>query len=240
MESPLNAEQARQAAEAQAYQINLEALVAARTEQLRDSIHQLERCYDITLEALGDALRLKDAGIAIHSRRVCEFTIALGRALGVPRSEIDVIARGAFLHDIGMLAVPESILQKPGPLTPEETARMQEHCNAGYRMLEKIPFLQHAAEIVHAHHERYDGTGYPRGLKGDRIPLGARICAVAEAFDAITSDRPYRTARSLEAAQAEIEAGSGKQFDPKVVRVFLEMNGTIWQELRHEVEMRRG
>lgn len=153
--------------------------------------------------------------------------------------QISVIGRGAFLHDIGMLAVPESILQKPGPLTFDETARMRKHCNVGYRMLEKIPFLQCAAEIVYAHHERYDGTGYPQGLKGDQIPWGARICAVAETFDAITSDRPYRAARSLEAAQAEIEAGSGKQFDPEAVKVFLEINEGVWHELRSEVGTRR-
>jgi putative nucleotidyltransferase with HDIG domain len=236
MEGPLNSDQAYQAS--QAYLANLEVLVAARTEQLRTVMREMERCYDITLLALGDALRLKDPGIASHSQRVTAFSIAICRALGVPKDQIDVIVRGASLHDIGMLGVPEAILRKPGALSAEETASMREHCNAGYQLLRKIPFLAHTAEVVFAHHERYDGTGYPRGLKGDRVPIGARICAVAEAFDTITSDRPYSKAQSLEAARAEIMKGSGRQFDPTVVRIFLEIHAQVWDSLRSEIQSR--
>jgi putative nucleotidyltransferase with HDIG domain len=224
--------------ENRAYQTNLEALVAARTEQLRNAIQDLERSYDITLEALGDALDLKDAETEGHSRRVTAFTIAIARAMGVPKDQIDVIARGAFLHDIGKMAIPDGILNKPGKLDPPEIERMREHCYDGYRMLQKIPFLKEAAEIVYSHQECFDGSGYPRQLKGEQIPLGARIFAVADTLDAIMSDRPYRKAQSLEAARAEIQKWSGRQFDPEVVKVFLEMHESIWQELRRQIDNR--
>src|SRR5512138_1456850 len=159
--------------ENRAYQSNLESLVAARTEQLRQAMTDLERSYDITLEALGDALDLKDAETEGHSKRVTAFTIAIARAMGLSGDKIRVIARGAFLHDIGKMAIPDSILRKPGALTQEEIAIMREHCYRGYQMLRKIPFLSEAAEIVYAHHEFWDGSGYPRGLKADAIPLGA-------------------------------------------------------------------
>src|SRR2546427_6419946 len=174
--------------ENRAYQTNLEALVTARTEQLRKAMSNLERSYDITLEALGDALDLKDAETEGHSKRVTAFTIAIARAMGLPDDQIRVIARGAFLHDIGKMAIPDAILRKPGALNPEEIATMREHCYHGYQMLKKIPFLQEACDIVYTHQERFDGTGYPRGLKGNEIPLGARIFAVADTLDAITSD----------------------------------------------------
>jgi putative nucleotidyltransferase with HDIG domain len=222
--------------ENRAYQTNLEALVNARTEQLRQAMSELERSYDITLEALGDALDLKDAETEGHSKRVTAFTIAMARAMGLPQDKIRVIARGAFLHDIGKMAIPDAILRKPGALTPEETEMMKEHCYRGYQMLRKIPFLQEASDIVYAHQERYDGTGYPRKLKGEEIPLGARIFAIADTLDAITSDRPYRAAQSIQAAREEIKRWSGRQFDPKVVEVFLGMPESIWRDLRREID----
>src|SRR5215831_11224106 len=157
--------------ENRAYQTNLEALVAQRTQQLRTAFLDLERSYDITLEALGDALDLKDSETEGHSKRVTAFTIAIARAMGIAADRIRIIARGAFLHDIGKMAIPDAILRKPGPLTEEERAIMREHCYRGYQMLRKIPFLTEAAEIVYSHQECYDGTGYPRGLKNDEIPL---------------------------------------------------------------------
>jgi putative nucleotidyltransferase with HDIG domain len=196
---------------------------------------ELERSYDITLEALGDALDLKDAETEGHSKRVTAFTIALARAMGLPAERIRVIARGAFLHDIGKMAIPDAILRKPGKLTPQETEIMREHCARGYQMLKKIPFLSEAAEIVYSHQERYDGTGYPRGLKGDAIPMGARLFAIADTLDAITSDRPYRAAQSIEAARKEIALFSGTQFDPNIVSVFLRMPVSIWDDLRNEI-----
>ena len=221
--------------ENRAYQSNLEALVTARTDQLRQTMTDLERSYDITLEALGDALDLKDAETEGHSKRVTAFTIAIARALGVSNDEIRVIARGAFLHDIGKMAIPDSILRKPGALTPEETAIMREHAYRGYQMLRKIPFLAEASEIVYSHQEKFDGSGYPRGLKGEDIPLGARIFAIADTLDAITSDRPYRAAQTFQAAREEIRRWTGRQFDPEIVKVFDSMPESIWDDLRREI-----
>lgn len=221
--------------ENRAYQSNLESLVAARTEQLRQAMTDLERSYDITLEALGDALDLKDAETEGHSKRVTAFTIAIARAMGLSGEKIRVIARGAFLHDIGKMAIPDAILRKPGALTEAETEIMREHCFQGYQMLKKIPFLSEASEIVYSHQERFDGTGYPRGLSGQDIPTGSRIFSIADTLDAITSDRPYRAAQSIQVAREEIERFSGRQFDPEVVRVFLEMPDTIWEDLRKEI-----
>src|SRR5262244_3920839 len=228
--------------ENQRYQNHLEQMVADRTDKLQRALAELqkamgnlERSYDITLEALGDALDLKDAETEGHSKRVTAYTIAIARQMGVPKEEMDVIARGAFLHDIGKMAIPDDILLKNGPLTPEQVTIMREHCYLGYKMLKKIPFLQDAAEIVYAHQERYDGTGYPRGLKGKEIPLGARIFSVADTLDAITSDRPYRAAQSIPAAREEVVRFSGRQFDREVVQVFLQMPDTIWDDLRKEI-----
>ncbi len=217
------------------YRHELEQLVAARTEMLQRTMRDLERSYDITLEALGDALDLKDSETEGHSRRVTAYTVALGRAMGLDESELRVIGRGAFLHDIGKMAIPDAILRKPEKLTEEEQAVMREHCVRGYRMLRKIPFLREAAEIVYSHQERYDGKGYPRGLSGDQIPIGARIFSIADTLDAITSDRPYRSASSFTAAQAEILRCAGTQFDPVIVDVFLHTPCSIWQELRDEI-----
>jgi len=221
--------------ENRAYQVNLETLVAARTEQLRQAMSDLERSYDITLEALGDALDLKDAETEGHSKRVTAFTIAVARAMGLSSDRIRIIARGAFLHDIGKMAIPDSILRKPGALTPEEINIMKEHCWHGYQILRKIPFLTEAAEIVYAHQEKWDGSGYPRNLKGDEIPLGARIFGLADTMDAIMSDRPYRAAQPFSAARDEIVKWSGRQFDPNIVKTFVEMPESIWHDLRKEI-----
>ena len=222
--------------ENRAYQMNLESLVSARTEQLRQTMADLERSYDITLEALGDALDLKDSETEGHSKRVTAFTIAIARAMGLTAERIRVIARGAFLHDIGKMAIPDAILRKSGPLSEEERSIMREHCFRGYQMLRKIPFLSEASEIVYTHQERYDGSGYPRGLRGNEIPLGARIFAVADTLDAITSDRPYRAAQSIRAAREEITRCSASQFDPDVVRTFQSMPESIWLDLRKEID----
>ncbi len=217
------------------YQTNLESLVKARTDQLQAAMANLERSYDITLETLGDALDLKDRETEGHSKRVTAFTIAIARAMGLPREQINTIARGAFLHDIGKIAIPDKILNKPGKLEPDEMMIMKEHAYHGYQIVKKIPFLAEAADIVYSHQERFDGTGYPRGLKGEQIPLGARIFSVADTLDAITSDRIYRAAQTLQAARDEIGKWSGRQFDPEVVNVFLEMPDNIWDDLRNEI-----
>src|SRR6185369_16711444 len=221
--------------ENRAYQTNLEVLVTARTEQLRQAMNDLERSYDITLEALGDALDLKDAETEGHSKRVTAFTIAIARAMGLSSDRIRVIARGAFLHDIGKMAIPDAILRKPGALTPDEINIMKEHCWHGYQILRKIPFLSEAAEIVYAHQEKWDGSGYPRQLKGDEIPLGARIFSLADTMDAIMSDRPYRAAQPFSAARDEIARWAGRQFDPNIVKCFVDMPESIWHDLRKEI-----
>ncbi len=221
--------------ENRAYQVNLETLVAARTDQLRQAMSDLERSYDITLEALGDALDLKDAETEGHSKRVTAFTIAIARAMGLSNDRIRIIARGAFLHDIGNMAIPDAILRKPGALSPEEINIMKEHCWHGYQILRKIPFLTEAAEIVYAHQEKWDGTGYPRQLKGDEIPLGSRIFSLADTMDAIMSDRPYRAAQPFSAARDEIVRFAGRQFDPNIVKTFVEMPESIWHDLRKEI-----
>jgi len=218
------------------YQTNLETLVTARTEQLRKAMASLERSYDITLEALGDALDLKDAETEGHSKRVTAFTIAIARHMGLSADQIRVIARGAFLHDIGKMAIPDAILRKPGKLNPDELAIMREHCYRGFQLLKRIPFLGEASDIVYSHQEHFDGSGYPRGLKGEEIPLGARIFSVADTLDAITSDRPYRAAQTVQAAKIEIEKWSGRQFDPEVVKAFLSMPNNIWEDLRREID----
>src|SRR6266849_7827043 len=223
-----------------AYRTNLEALVAARTQQWKAALSDLERSYDITLEALGDALDQKDRETENHSKRVTAFTIAIAQKMGLQKDEIRVIARGAFLHDIGKMAIPEKILTKPGKLTAEEVDVMKEHAWYGYKIVKKIPFLSEAAEIVYSHQERFDGTGYPRRLKGEDIPLGARIFSIADTFDAITSDRPYRPKQSDEAARKEIELWSGRQFDPRIVEVFLSMPDNIWEDLRKDIDKKSG
>jgi len=221
--------------ETQNYHQSLEEMVRARTEMLRHAMQDLEHSYDVTLEALGDALDLKDSETEGHSKRVTAYAIALARAMGIPPDEIKIIARGAFLHDIGKMAIPDAILRKAGKLTDDEMAIMKEHCDSGYKIISRIPFLAEAAEIVYAHQERYDGSGYPRGLKGEEIPLGARMFSIADTLDAMTMDRPYRPAQTFEAARREIERWSGRQFDPKIVKVFLEMPDNIWEDLRKDI-----
>lgn len=217
------------------YQRNLEELVEERTAQLKGTLEQLEQSYDDTLEALGGALDLKDAETEGHCKRVTAFTIAIAKAMKVDPSHLPHIARAAFLHDIGKMAIPDAILRKPGPLTPEEREVMRTHCEIGFKMVKRIPFLSEASDIVHSHQEFFDGSGYPRGLQGEEIPLGARIFAVADTLDAMISDRPYRRALSIETAREEIKRCSGTQFDPEVVAVFLGMPDTLWNELRENI-----
>jgi putative nucleotidyltransferase with HDIG domain len=222
--------------ENRSYQRNLEVAVEERTAQLSGALTQLEKSYDDTLEALGSALDLRDAETEGHCQRVTAFTISIANAMEVPAEYLPVLARAAFLHDIGKMAIPDGILRKPGPLDDAEKTIMRTHCEIGYRMLTRIPFLRNAAEIVLAHQEFYDGTGYPRGLKGEEIPLGARIFAVADAMDAMISDRPYRRALPIVHAREEIQRCAQTQFDPKVVEVFLSIPDTHWVDLRQNLD----
>ena len=236
VERALNHRRALEATES--YHQSLEETVRARTEMLRHAMEDLEQSYDVTLEALGDALDLKDSETEGHSKRVTAYAIALARAMGLAPDDIKTIGRGAFLHDVGKMAIPDEILRKPSSLTAQERELMREHCTRGYQMLRKIPFLAGAAEIVYCHQERYDGAGYPNGLRGREIPMGARIFAIADALDAITSDRPYRQASDFDFAREEILRCSGTQFDPAVVEVFLKIPSELWQELRTEIDGR--
>jgi hypothetical protein len=217
------------------YVQELELLLEERTKQLVRMTTNLERSYDITLETLGDAMDLRNIEDEGHCSRVTAYTIAIARAMGLDHAEISQIARGAFLHDFGYISLPDALLRRPDALTADEVTLMRQHCYQGYRALKKIPFLAEAAEIVYSHHERYDGTGYPRGLKGSDIPLGARILSVADTLEAVTTVRPYRRAQTVTAARDEIQRWSDKQFDPEVVKIFASMPEEIWRDLRAEM-----
>jgi len=222
-------------AELESYRQNLESMVEQRTKQLQTAMKRIENTYDETLEALGAALDLRDTETEGHSRRVSRSCLEIARAMGCSGEQLKQISRGSYLHDIGKIGIPDTILLKPGRLTEEETAVMQTHARVGYDLVSKIGFLAPAAEIVLTHQERFDGTGYPQGLMGEEIPLGARIFAIADTLDAMTSDRPYRRALSLSTARAEITLESGRQFDPEVVRVFLSLPEQVWERIRREV-----
>src|SRR5580704_9402358 len=210
------------------YRQHLEEMVATRTVQLREALSQIERSYEDTLQALGAAIDLRDNETAGHSERVCRYSLELARALGWSEKQLGSLARGAYLHDIGKLGIPDGILLKPGPLTQDERTVMQRHAQIGFDLVADIAFLADAAELVLTHHERYDGSGYPRGLKADEILPAARIFAVADSFDAITSDRPYRRASSFASGRDIISQCSGTQFDPKVVSAFLSVPEETW------------
>jgi PAS domain S-box-containing protein len=194
-------------------------------ENLRTSNLQLNQAYDATIAGWAQALELRDMETVGHSNRTVELTLRLARRLRLKKSLLPHIRRGALLHDIGKMGVPDAILQKPGALTREERSVMQQHPLHAYRWLSQIPFLQDALDIPYCHHEKWDGTGYPRGLKGAEIPLAARIFAVVDMWDAVTSDRPYRAAWTKAKARRYIREQSGRHFDPQVVRAFLEMIG---------------
>ncbi|MBI5655647.1 MAG: HD domain-containing protein [Geobacter sp.] len=187
----------------------------------RSLLLDLANANEETLLGLVAALDLREHNTRLHSQRVREYTQLIANRLGVDEKTNREIGFGALLHDVGKIAVPDQILLKPGKLTDQEWAEMRKHPEAGYRIVKRIGFLKNAAEIVYAHHEQFDGHGYPRGLKGESIPLGARLFMVADVFDALTSERPYRSPMTYEEAAAEIKGQSGSHFDPAVVATFL-------------------
>jgi putative nucleotidyltransferase with HDIG domain len=227
-------EMKRLEAELAEYRQHLEKMVDQRTEQLMAAMQRIELTYDDTLEALAAALDLRDNDTAGHSRRVTLYALEMAKQLNFSPDQLKQLERGAYLHDIGKIGVPDSILLKPGKLTAEETITMQSHVRIGYDLMRRVAFLSSAAQIVLTHQESYDGTGYPQGLAGEQIPLGARIFSVADTFDAILSDRPYRRGRPHSAARAEIEREAGKQFDPQVVDLFLSIPEETWVKIRTE------
>lgn len=187
----------------------------------RSLLMDLANANEETLLGLVLALDLREHNTGQHSQRVREYTELIARRFGVDEKKRREIGFGALLHDVGKIAVPDHILLKPDKLNDDEWREMRKHPDAGYRIVKRIGFLKEAAEIVHSHHERYDGKGYPRGLKGEDIPFGARMFMVADVYDALTSERPYHPAISYEEAAKEILNQKGSQFDPTIVTTFL-------------------
>ena len=216
------------------YRRRLEEMVSERTQQLRTALTQIEQGYEDTLQTLGAAIDLRDSETAGHSGRVSLYAAKIFSGMGATRTDLKNMVTGALLHDIGKLATPDSILLKPGALTEDERRIMQQHVQIGYDLVKRVPFLKEAAEIVFTHHERCDGSGYPRALKAPDIPVSARVFAIADTFDAMTSDRPYRSALPFAAAREEIRRGSGQQYDSRAAGIFLSVPEKIWKALRDE------
>lgn len=214
------------------YENHLEELVEQRTAELDQALLSLEDAYRSTLKALTAALETRDAETHGHSERVVTFSLRLGRELGLDKAQMTALEFGSLLHDIGKIGVPDAILRKPAKLDEREWAKMREHPLHGQAILHEIEFLEGAARVVAQHHERWDGSGYPLGLRGEEIELNARIFAVADAFDAMISDRVYRRGRSYEAAAEELDTWTGRQFDPQVVDAFHRVPREDWEELR--------
>src|SRR4029453_18508956 len=212
------------------YENHLQDLVTQRTAELDDALNSLENAYRSTLRALTAALETRDAETHGHSERVVTFSLRLGREYGLNTKEMKALEFGSLLHDIGKIGVPDAILRKPAKLTDEEWIRMREHPLHGQQILRGIKFLEGAARVVAPHREKGDGSGFPLGLKGEEIDICARIFSVADAFDAITSDRVYRQGRPYEAAPAELNEWVNRQFDPKVVEAFHRVPREDWDE----------
>jgi len=204
------------------YQLNLEKLVKERTEEL-------ESTYDATVKALGGALDLRDSETEDHCHRVAAYVLKLAEAVGIEDEKIlRDLELGAFLHDIGKIGVPDAILLKPGGLSEEERKVIETHPQLGYDLVKQIPFLKGASELILFHHEWFDGSGYPRGLRGSDIPLSARLFTVADTIDAMRSDRPYRKALPAEEVGKELRRLSGVQFDPRIVDAFFSVPEREW------------
>ncbi len=218
------------------YHQGLARRVRERTAELTEALQGIALAYSNTLHALVHALDAREHETSDHSQRVVRYTVAIAQKMGIPDGGLEDIGRGALLHDIGKIGVPDSILLKPGPLTPAEWVEMRRHPEVGFGILERIDFLRPAAEIVLAHQERYDGGGYPRKLKAEQIPLGARVFMIADTLDAMTSDRPYRKAASFAAAREEIPRCAGTQFDPCCVQAFASIGDDELQALRAKVK----
>lgn len=218
----------------QRYENHLEELVEQRTAELDRALNSLEGAYRSTLKALTAALETRDSETHGHSERVVSYSLRLGREYGLNSEQMKSLEFGSLLHDIGKIGVPDSILRKPAKLTEEEWVRMREHPVHGQQILRGIEFLQGAARVVAQHHEQWDGSGYPLGLRGEEIDICARIFAVADAFDAITSDRVYRRGKSYEAAAQELDDWAGRQFDPKIVEAFHRVPKEDWEVLHRQ------
>ena len=218
----LTAEVQRQNGQLREINLRLEEMVRARTQAL--------------LEGLIAALDYRDAETQWHSRRVSLYARRLAQQLGIPEPELTIVEHGALLHDIGKIGVRDRVLLKPGPLTTDEWTEMKRHPELGWALLQRVDYLRPASSIVMQHQEKWDGSGYPTGLKGDAIVIGARIFHVVDTLDAMTSDRPYRKARPFADAREEIRRCAGTQFDPSVVDAFLAVPPEDWERIRLDVE----
>jgi response regulator RpfG family c-di-GMP phosphodiesterase len=223
----------------QRYEDHLEELVEQRTAELDQALNSLEDAYRSTLKALTAALETRDLETHGHSERVVSYSMRLGREYGLDSQHTKSLEFGSLLHDIGKIGVPDLILRKPAKLTPEEWVLMRQHPSHGQQILRGIQFLEGAARVVAQHHEQWDGSGYPLGLRSEEIDICARIFSVADAFDAITSDRVYRKGKPYLAAVEELDAWAGKQFDPKVVEAFHRVPSQDWDDLRDQSLMRK-
>lgn len=204
------------------YQHHLEELVRERSAKLVETLEEVKRSHRFTLDSLVAMLDAREHQTGRHSVRARDLAVLLAQSIGLGSETMDAIAQGAFLHDIGKIGVPDAILLKPGPLLPDEWQIMKSHSEIGYNILRSNPYLKEAARLVREHHEQYDGSGYPRGLKGETIFIGARIFAIVDAYDAMRSNRSYRAAMPVEKCIEEIVRHGGTQFDPKLVKAFLE------------------
>ncbi|MBC7363413.1 MAG: HD domain-containing protein [Candidatus Aminicenantes bacterium] len=216
------------------YLKNLTKLKLEHSRNIRKLL-KLEEIYDTTVENLMTALDLRDVETFGHSRTVSKYSQVLAELLGIRnQNTLDNIRKGALLHDIGKIAIPDSILKKPGALSPEEWEKIKLHPTLGFGLIKEMKLLKEVGNIILYHHEKYDGSGYPKGLKKDEIPIEARIFALADALDAITSHRPYRPEKDFAAAREEIIKHSGQQFDPEVVEVFCSLELEHWEKIRYE------
>jgi len=221
------------------YQKKLERKVRDRTTELRSALRDIANTYQNTLLALVAALDAREHETSDHSLRVVQYTSAIANRMGIGGPELEEIGRGALLHDIGKIGVPDAVLLKPGKLTPEEWMEMRKHPDIGYNMIQSIPFLRVPAQIVLSHQERFDGQGYPRKLHGPDIHIGARIFAVADTLDAMTSDRPYRKGTTFSNAIQEINRCANGQFDPEVVRAFNDIGEAGLVQIKAEMIARK-
>jgi len=223
----------------QRYEDHLEELVEQRTVELDQALNSLEDAYRSTLKALTAALETRDLETHGHSERVVSYSMRLGREYRLDSRHTKALEFGSLLHDIGKIGVPDLILRKPAKLTPEEWVLMRQHPSHGQQILRGIHFLEGAARVVAQHHEKWDGSGYPLGLRGEEIDVCARIFSVADAFDAITSNRVYRKGKPYQAAAEELDAWAGRQFDPKVVEAFHRVPQQDWDDLRDQSLIRK-
>jgi cyclic di-GMP phosphodiesterase len=218
------------------YQQHLEEEVASQTQQFRDALELLKQTYHSTLVALGTALDSRDADSEGHALRVTLYTLRLARQVGSSGADLKTIEQGALLHDIGKIGIPDDLLRKAEKLSESEWQLMRRHPEIGYRILSRISFLREAARMVLHHQERYDGEGYPAGLKSDEIALSARIFAVADTLDCMTTDRPFQKAVTFETAREEIIRVAGTQLDPAIVSKFLEIPLDEWKTIVQEIK----